>query len=62
MSHLRPVPRYATVRAMLFKLIDLRDAFAIVGLLMLGYGIAQIYPPAAWITVGTVLLALGLRG
>jgi len=46
----------------LTDLIDLRDTFVFGGLIMLGYGIAQVYPPAAWITIGGILFLLGVRG
>lgn len=45
----------------LTALLDLRDAVTFGGLGMVGYGISLIYPPAAWIVVGTVLFWLGAR-
>jgi len=41
--------------------IDLRDVFVFGGLAMVGYGVHCIYPPAAWIVVGTVLFWVGGR-
>lgn len=45
----------------LANLIDIRDAFVFGGIAMLGYGLYQIYPPAAWIAVGGIIFLLGLR-
>lgn len=42
-------------------LVGLRDAFVFGGLACLAYGISQVYPPAAWMVVGLVLMLLGLR-
>jgi len=42
--------------------IDLRDAFVFGGLGLVGYGVHAIYPPAAWIVVGTALFWIGQRG
>lgn len=41
--------------------VDLRDAFVFGGLASAVYGVAQINVPAAWITVGVVLFALGMK-
>lgn len=41
--------------------VDLRDVFVACGLGAIGYGIGQIYPPAAWIVIGAVILILGIR-
>lgn len=41
---------------------ELRDVLVLVGLALLATGTAMIYPPAAFILVGAVLLALGLFG
>lgn len=42
------------------KLLDLGDALALVGLLLLAVGLWLIYAPAAFIVVGVMLLALSL--
>lgn len=44
-----------------FAAVDLRDVFVFGGLAAVGYGIAQIHVPAAWIATGSVLFLLGLR-
>jgi hypothetical protein len=49
------------LHSLLASLIDLRDAFAFGGLAMIGYGLFSIYPPAAWIVVGGILLWIGVR-
>lgn len=41
--------------------LDLRDLFVFGGLTMVGYGIALVYPPAAWSLCGLAILWLGLR-
>jgi hypothetical protein len=43
------------------SVFDMRDAFVFGGLGLIGYGIAQVYPPAAYIVVGVVLFWLGAR-
>lgn len=40
----------------------LRDALCIGGIALIGYGVHQMYPPAAFIVVGIIILALGLLG
>lgn len=40
-------------------LVDLRDAFTFGGLALVGYGLHAIYPPAAFIVVGTALFWIG---
>lgn len=47
--------------AKIFAAVDLRDTFVFGGLAAVGYGIAQIHVPAAWIVVGAVVFALGVR-
>lgn len=42
-------------------MIDLRDALVFGGLGVLCTGVAQIYPPAAWIVGGAALMWIGLR-
>lgn len=42
-------------------LCGLRDLFVFGGLACLAHGVAQVYPPAAWMIVGLVLMLLGLR-
>ena len=41
--------------------VGLNEVFVFGGILISGYGIAQIYEPAAWIVIGTIILLLGLR-
>jgi len=43
------------------RTIDLRDVFVFCGLGAVGYGVAQIHTPSAWIVTGIVVLMLGLR-
>jgi hypothetical protein len=40
---------------------ELRDVFVFGGLAGAVYGIAQVYPPAAWIAGGAALFWLGIR-
>lgn len=40
---------------------DLRDAFVFGGLAAVGYGLACIHPPAAWIVCGAALFWLGVK-
>jgi len=40
--------------------IDGMDVALVAGLGLLGYGAHLVYPPAAWLTVGGVLVWLGL--
>ncbi len=42
--------------------IDFNDILVLVGLSSTGYGIWQIYPPAALIAIGCVLFVMGMRG
>jgi hypothetical protein len=42
-------------------LFDLRDLHAYVGLVLIGVGLDAVYPPAAWVVVGTILFWLGVR-
>lgn len=42
-------------------IVDLRDLFAFAGLGMVCYGVAQIYPPAAWIVGGGMFWWIGAR-
>jgi hypothetical protein len=51
----------ARARAFLVGLFDIRDAFAFMGLGFLWYGLAEIFPPIAWIVVGSCLFWLGAR-
>jgi hypothetical protein len=41
--------------------LDARDGVAAVGLLTLVIGVAQIFPPAAWIVFGVALLLVAWR-
>lgn len=41
--------------------LDMNDAHAYGGLLMLGYGLQQVHPAAGWVACGLVLLWLGVR-
>lgn len=45
----------------IIKLVELRDAFVFGGLGMVGYGLHAIYPPAAWIVVGSAVFWIGAR-
>jgi hypothetical protein len=45
----------------LLAALDLRDAFVFGGIGLVGYGIGQIYVPAAQIVVGCVIFWLGIR-
>lgn len=47
--------------AKIFAAVDLRDVFVFGGLAAVGYGIAQIHVPAAWIVVGAIVFVLGVR-
>ena len=51
----------AAARASLGEAIELRDVFWIAGLAAAGYGIWQIYAPAAWIVCGAAVFWLGVR-
>lgn len=41
---------------------SLPDAAAVIGAALLAYGVGQVYPPAAWVVAGVLLLAAGLTG
>lgn len=43
------------------KLIELRDVFVFGGLGMVGWGLYAVYPPAAWIVVGSAFFWIGAR-
>lgn len=45
----------------LLTAFDLRDAFVFGGIALVGYGVGQIYAPAAPITVGAAIFWLGTR-
>ena len=45
----------------LFETFDLRDAFWVCGLSAIGYGVAQIHAPAAWIICGAAIFWMGVR-
>jgi hypothetical protein len=50
------------MRTLLLKLrglVDLRDAFVFTGLALVGYGLYAIYPPVAFVVVGTALFWMG---
>ena len=51
----------ARVGNQLRELFDLRDLFWIAGLVAVGFGLAQMYPPAAWVVCGTALFWMGIR-
>jgi len=57
--------RIETATASLFsalrRTLDLRDIFWIGGLSAVGYGIAQIHAPAAWIVCGAAVFWMGVR-
>jgi len=57
--------RAETVTMSLFsglqRTFDLRDIFWIGGLSAVGYGIAQIHAPAAWIVCGAAVFWMGVR-
>lgn len=42
--------------------VDRRDLFVFGGLASMGYGIGQIYAPAAWVVVGAIVFLIGMRG
>jgi hypothetical protein len=48
-------------RDLLREIFDLRDLFWISGLAAVGYGVAQIYSPAAWIVCGCVVFWMGVK-
>lgn len=41
--------------------LTIKEYFVFGGLALIGYGIAQIYPPAAWIAIGSALFIMGSR-
>lgn len=43
-------------------MFDISDALTIAGLGALAYGLHAVYPPAAWIVTGAILLLVGLAG
>ncbi len=45
----------------LLAAFDLRDALVFGGIALVGYGLGQIYAPAAPIAVGSALFWLGIR-
>jgi hypothetical protein len=47
--------------ALVRGMFDLRDIFWIGGLSAVGYGVAQIHVPAAWIICGAVVFWMGVR-
>jgi hypothetical protein len=47
--------------AAFLRQFDLRDAFVFGGLGAVAYGLAQMYPPAAWIVPGVACFWLGVR-
>lgn len=51
----------AKVAAVARDLIGLREAFLGAGLACVARGLHMIYPPAAWIVVGLVLMLVALR-
>jgi hypothetical protein len=49
------------VRTFIAKAIDMQDIFVFGGIGLVSYGLAQIYPPAAWVAAGAALFWLGVR-
>jgi hypothetical protein len=49
------------VRELVAEWFELNDVFWIAGLSAVGYGVAQIYPPAAWIICGAALFWMGVK-
>jgi len=49
------------VRAAIAQNIELPEVFVICGLGCVGYGVSLIHQPSAWIVVGAVVFALGMR-
>lgn len=43
-------------------MIDIFDVLALVGLVFLGIGLWMVYPPAAFIVVGAIVLVFGIVG
>jgi len=59
---LKKLPEIAAkVSDAILRMIDLRDVFVFGGLAAVGYGVAQIHTPSAWIIIGGAVLVLGLR-
>jgi hypothetical protein len=59
---LRPVQRViALIRGTIARTIELREIFVFGGLAAVGYGIAQIHAPSAWIIIGATFFLLGMR-
>jgi len=51
----------ARARSVIAENIGLREVFVISGGSAMGYGIAQIHAPSAWIVTGAALVILGMR-
>jgi hypothetical protein len=45
----------------LSDVLNLRDVFVFSGLAAVGYGVAQVSVPAAWVVVGGIVFLLGVR-
>ena len=62
---MNPLKRLSVIferaRVAIVRMIDLRDVFVFGGLGAIGYGIAQLHTPSAWIVIGIAVLMLGLR-
>lgn len=52
--------RFKKAAAALLKEIELREAFLFAGLAALFYGLHQVFPPLAWIVVGSILVRVAL--
>jgi len=53
--------RSAPMAIALAGMLDLRDLFCFGGLGLLAYGLHLVYPPAAYIAPGAILLWMGVR-
>lgn len=53
--------RLAAVLRLVAAVFGPRELFLFGGLASLAYGVAQVYPPAAWMVVGLVLMLMALR-
>lgn len=42
-------------------LFDFGDVLFVAAVASIAYGVAQIYPPAAWIVVGLIFIVVGMR-
>jgi len=51
----------ARARSAIAENFELREVFVFGGLSAVGYGVAQIHAPSAWIVIGTALVILGMR-